>query len=319
MFEIVADEKSILANFISSKYNKKIIKPRIKSFADSESFIYIKEFGELSKKNVLVFQQFNFQRQDNFEVDLINNQLFKFFLLCDFIKKLGALKIFAFLPYLPYSRQDKVFNGKMEGAVTLIGNFFKVAQVDKLIVVDLHEPEIKKDFVIDLEEITMINFWSNFLQKMLSDCLQHDDICLVAPDEGRCQLVMRIAEILGLGFAYVEKRRVGVDQAVAIDLIGDVKDKISIIIDDIIDTGKTAVSASQLLKKNGTKAILGCFTHCVMTQDSIEKIEKSNYTEIFVTDSVILNDRIKNSNKINIVSINNLLYEHVEKIWKNLK
>ena len=321
MFEIIADEKSLLANFVESKFNKKIIRPIIGSFADSESFVRIKEFGEISKKNIFIIQQFNFQRESNSKVDILNDQLFKFFLLCDFVKKLGAAKIFAFLPYLPYSRQDVVFSGKMDGSIDLIAKFFEAAHVDALFSFDLHEPKIKRKFDIDLEEVSMVNFWFDFLKKFKNDLEQSNKLnwCLVAPDEGRFSFIAKVAEMLDVGFAYIKKVRIAKDEAVAIELVGNVKDKIAIVLDDIIDTGKTACNASQLLLEKGAKRVFGCFTHCVITNGAIEKIKTSGYEKIFVTDTVVLNDDIINCEKINVLTVEKILFNCIETVWKNLK
>lgn len=321
MFEIVADEKSILANFVASEFDKKIIRPRVGIFADSETFVRIRQFGEVLNKTVFIIQQFDFPREGDSPIDSLNDQLFKFFLLCDFVKKLGAKKIIACLPYLPYSRQDKVFNGKMDGTIGLIGKFFQSAEVDKVLSFDLHEPAIKKTFAVPLEEMSVDGFWYDFLKELRMNFSPDDQTqwCLVAPDKGRCPFAIRIADMLGMGFAYVEKERIAKDDVVAIKLVGDVKDKIVVVIDDIIDTAKTACNASELLSENGSKKIFGCFTHSVMTPGAIQKIEQSGYEKVFVTDTTVLNDETISCEKITVLNVQNLLYQCIETVWKNLK
>ena len=317
-FEIVANKDSFLADVVADFFNKKIIRPEIENFADTETVVRFSEFLDFSNKTIFLIHQFSFFNKNIDDGISINNQLFKIFLLIDLMKKMGAKKIIGLFPYLPYSRQDKSFKGRYIGAISLIGKFFKQAGTEQIISVDLHELEIKKFFEVKLDEINLEQFWTNFLSDSKKELFQELNLeyCIVSPDKGRIEKNKKIAEQTGMDFAYIHKKRIGKDIPIALDLVGSVQNKIVIVIDDIIDTARTAINACDILIKNGAKKVIGCFTHAVMTKGAIEKVDKSRFDKIFITDSIQLENNILNYKKISILSIGNLLCNWI-KDFKN--
>lgn len=303
--EIISQKGSTFAQSLSSCLGKKLINVEVQDFADTETYIKFSDVELIKNKNLCVIQQFSFSNKD---LNSVNNQILKFLLLVDFLKKAGAKKIVAVLPYLPYSRQDKSYYDKYVGAINFIGKIFKTAGLEKIIACDLHESDIQNDFVVDLNEILLSFFWADFIKGNFNT----KNIYLVSPDEGHRKTVKAIAEKLNVEFGYIEKERVGSDRTKALKFIGDARDKTIFLIDDIIDTANTAVNACAMLKDNGAKKIIGCFSHGVFTQGSIEKIEKDSFERIFVTDSIVQGKDVIGCEKISIVSIVNLICDFLK-------
>jgi ribose-phosphate pyrophosphokinase len=306
-WQIVVAKDSALANSLASFLNQSVLQIAVKRFADTESFVDFSEFEKIQNKNICVVQQFCFSKYEG-----VNEQLFNFLFLSDFLKKAGAKKITAVLPYLAYSRQDKSFDKKFVGAIEFVGKFFKDVGIDDVVCVALHEPDIKSFFATKLYEISLADFWSKFLLnfKNESNKNSNEKICLVSPDKGRISRVKKVAELIGADFANIEKQRTLVDRSIALNLVGDVRGKSVAIVDDIIDTGTTAINACELLLKNGAKKVIGCFTHGIFSDNSIEKIEKSLFEKIFITDTIELKKEVLSNKKINVLSINNLLCDY---------
>jgi len=301
--EIVAQKDMPFAKALATSFDQEIIIAQIGDFADSESFVNIPESQKLSGKDVIVVQQFLFNGLS------LNDQLFKFLLLVDFVKKAGAKKIVAVVPYIAYSRQDKTFKGDYKGAIELIGKLLKTSGVDDVVTFELHAPEIKNSFALNLHEITMQQFWADFIKKELED----KQYCLISPDKGGEKRVEKVAKILGKDFGYIKKERIDVDNPKAYELVGDVKGKVVVIVDDILDTAKTAEGSCDLLIKKGAKEIFGCFTHPVLSSGSIERIEKCALQKVFITDTITVENKIKGSSKFQVLSVGNLLCDYVKK------
>ncbi|MBD3273151.1 ribose-phosphate diphosphokinase [Candidatus Dependentiae bacterium] len=295
-FEIVSLNNSDFINYIENNLNKKIIRVKSGKFADSETYIEPLDVS-LKNKNVFVIQQFSFDNKS------INDQIAEFLFFTDLIKKSGAKKIYAHLPYLPYSRQAKYFGSDILGPVNLLGKIFKAASINFVFSFELHEGAIKNIFEVPLVEISLIQFGVDFFNKNKGKLFADKDICFVSPDEGRANFIEKIAKMAGRDFAYVKKERKDKDKAVAKQLVGEVKNKNVIIIDDIIDTGNTAIGACDLLLDNGAKSVTGFFAHAVLSKDSVKKMDESGFEDIFITDAVLIGDKLKESKKIKQTSL----------------
>ncbi len=324
-FEFIAQKNTSLAQFLSSCFNKKIISIEVESFADTESYIKFSDIKLIKNKNLCIIQQFSFLNKplprlwftgkNDSCINPINEQFFKFLLLIDFLKKAGAKKIIAILPYLPYGRQDKSFYDRYVGPISVVGKFLKSSGINQVISFDLHEPSIKSDFALDLQEIDLVDFWAKFIRDKFVD----EKKCIVSPDRGGMQRAEKISKILNVDFAYVEKKRIDSDKTIALRLKGKVKDKQIILVDDILDTGMTAINASKLLKEKGAKNIIGCFAHGIFANDVVQKLETSNFDKIFVTNTIKLRDDVLKSEKISVVSIDDLLCDYLKKSFNKLR
>ncbi len=307
-FEIVSLNSSSFINLIEDGLDKKIIRVESGNFADSEYYIKPPDIS-VKDKDIFVIHQFSFENKS------INNQLLELLFLTDLIKKLGAKKIHVILPYLPYSRQEKTFNTQIIGPINLIGKLFKSASIDEVFSFELHEGSIRKIFSIPLVEISLIDFCSGFFDMHKGKLFESNNVCFVSPDEGRAKFIEKIAKNAGKPFAYIKKERKNKDEAVAKELIGDVSGMHVIIIDDILDTGNTAISACDMVLNNGAKSVIGFFAHSVLSKGSIDKLNKSGFEKIFITDTVLVGDKLKDSigDKIQQTSISKILIMFIKK------
>ncbi|MFA5074683.1 MAG: ribose-phosphate diphosphokinase [Candidatus Babeliales bacterium] len=310
---IVSPKYSEWGKFLAFSLNQELITIEIDKFADTESSIKI-DFAEkdFSNKKIFIVWQFYFFLKENFCDNYINSQIFDLLISIDLIKQKGAKEIICVLPYLPYSRQDKSACRKFVGPIDLLGKILKNIGVNNIIVLDLHEPEIKNNFALKIIEIKTIEFWVNFLKNFKNNS---DNLCIVSPDKGRVEFDKEIAKLLNIDLAHIEKTRIKNDFSVALKLNGDVKNKHAIIIDDIIDTSRTAVNACDILLQNGAKSVIGCFTHAIFASESLERIKNSKFNKIFITDTITFDPKfLEKNHKINILSIKNFFKEEFLKI-----
>ncbi len=240
----------------------------------------------------------------------LNDQLVSFLVACDLLKNIGAKKITVILPYLAYSRQDESFDGKFVGSIKLWGRFFKEAGINRVFACDLHSEKLLNLFDVDLEEISLVNFWADHIKSNFSDEINKNLVCIVSPDRGGFNRASAVAKILNVPVACVDKKRVSPDNPVALCLHGDVNSKVAIIVDDIIDTGKTSIQASLMLKMHGSTKIIGVFTHAIFSQGAMDRLMKSEFCKIYVSNS-LPDLSAQSHDKISICSINKYLIQKI--------
>lgn len=306
-FEIVSVGRSCLASDIADKFKKTVLSLELTHFADTESHIKLSNdiINIIKDKSIFLVYQFEFA-SDKF----INDQLFSSILLVNLLKKVGVEKIVLCLPYLPYSRSDKSDYGNFIGDIDLVCNILKLAGVESLISCDLHAPKIKDLVDLDILEVDMTDFWTDLLKEEGFSNISKD-ICLVSPDKGAMERNRKVAVELAADFAFIEKVRVKADLPMMFSLHGNVKGKTVIILDDIIDTARTSVSACDLLLKHGAKKVIGCFTHAVLSDGAVDRIEQSKFEKVFVTDSVALNVSSGLSKKFSVKTIGDFLCQKI--------
>lgn len=288
-----------IINDIAKSFNSKVQVLKIKNFADSEINLNLKNFPSFKNKTILINGQFEFNKQNS-----INEQLMNLFFVLDTIKKTMPKKMILLIPYLPYSRQEVGINNHL-GPLEVVLNNIQNTGISKIICCDLHEPSIIKNFKNLFIEIRFDIIWQNLIKS-----LKIKNIALASPDKGGSSRVKRIAEALNIDYVLITKKRIKDDLAVPIKLDGDVKNKTIILIDDIIDTSRTAINACNLLLKNGAKEVFGCFAHGILSKNSSTLINKSKFKKIFVTNSVTSVSKLKNK-KIDIISVNDYLTKQI--------
>ena len=316
--EFVANKNSDLAFKLADYFKKQIYEIEVNHFADSETFIKQNKSEDLKQfKNFFITNQFYFSNKSIYSSS-INNQLFDFLFLIDSVKKIGAENITAFLPYLLYSRQEQnSFSKDKLGLLELVINFLKIAGVNKLFVCEMHEIEVIKKLKLEVINIDLKDFWLEFLKsekfKNLINC-DFSQICFVSPDKGGKQRNKKIAQELGSSFAFIEKKRVSADNPIALSLHGDIEGKVVIMIDDIIDTGRTSVKACEMILKNGAKKVFGCFSHAVLSSGAADLLKNSLFEFVFITNTILI-DKNSLPNKFFVVSIDKYLSKYFNKLF----
>jgi ribose-phosphate pyrophosphokinase len=306
---VVDCQESQLSQDLAKTLNIPLIKVQIKKFADTELYVDLNNPEQLEGADILLAFQF-------FKNNLISlhDQFIGLIILTDFLKKLNAKSVSVFIPYLPYSRQDLSYDGKAIGPITLIGDILRTAGIDKVLSCDLHSPEVLSLFGPGLTEIELSPFWTNFLKTRFADEIAKKTLCIVSPDSGGYERACSVAHALNIPVACVSKKRVGPDATEALGLDGDVAGKVVVIVDDIVDTGKTATQACDILKKHGALSVTGVFTHGVFSPGAAAQLINSNFDHIYVSNTIPVYLNFKND-KISVVSCSEFI---IEKILENL-
>lgn len=238
----------------------------------------------------------------------INERIMELLIVIDAVKRASSKKINVILPYFPYSRSDKKDQPGVPVTAKLMAQLLESAGADRIITCDLHNPAIQAYFNIQCDRLT----GDILLQKYFKD-KEIKNMVVVATDAGSSKKAYKYSEYFKCPMALIDKRRMANDDnAVAVNIIGDVKNKTAIIFDDEISTGGTILEAAKIVKLNGAEKIyVGCI-HGILCGDSIKKLQDSDIEEIVVTNTVpILTE--KQINKLKVISIAKLFAEIIRR------
>ena len=269
-------------------------------FADGEFYVRINE--SVRGAHVFVIQP---------TCKPVNDNLMKLLIIIDAIKRASASKITAVVPYYGYSRQEKKTQGREPITAKLVANLIATAGANRIINVDLHESAIQGFFDMPSDHISAIPIIGEyFLNKNFKG-----PVVVVSPDAGGTPRARKLAKILLSELAIVDKRRPKPNMSTVMNIIGDVRGKTAILIDDIVDTGGSMVKAAESLKEAGAVEVFGACTHPVFSNDAIEKIEKSCIKELIITNTIPVEKQIK---KIKVLTIAPLLGEIIKRVYLDL-
>ncbi len=236
----------------------------------------------------------------------VNDSIMELLLLLDALKRASAGRITAVIPYFAYARQDRKDKPRVPISARLLADLITTAGAQRLIIVDLHSPQIQGFFNIPVDNLYALGVLYEYLSKRLEG-----DVVVVSPDAGGVERARLLANRLGSSIAIIYKRRPEPNVAEVLDLIGDVKNKTAVIIDDIIDTAGTVVAATHMLLSKGAKSVFVCATHGVFSGPAIERLKESPIEEVIVTNS--LNMEGKKLEKLRVVSIAPLVGEAIRR------
>jgi len=232
-------------------------------------------------------------------------------LLCiDALKRSSAKNITTVIPYFGYARQDRKVVPRTSISAKLVSNLITQAGADRVVTLDLHAGQIQGFFDIPVDNLFATPIFARHVKKNIKS----KNIICVAPDVGGTERARALGKILDVGLAIVDKRRPAPGKSKVMNIIGNVKDKTCIIVDDIIDSGGTIVNAAKALTDRGAKDVYVYITHGVLSGEAVKKIQKSNIKKLVITDSIDNNDRVKNARNIEVLTISNLLGEAIKRI-----
>lgn len=275
---------------------------RVKTFSDGESMI---EIGEnVRGRDVYVIQS---------TCAPTNNNLMELLVMTDALKRASAATITAVIPYYGYARQDRKAAPRTPITAKLVADLITTAGVDRVVTVDLHAGQIQGFFNIPVDNLYAAPVILEYLKKRFAG----EQIVMVTPDAGGTERARAFAKRLECTLAVIDKRRTGPNVAEVMHLIGDVRDKIAIILDDMIDTAGTLTQAAKALKENGARAIYACATHGVLSGPAIERINKSDIEEVVLTDTIPLGDKGQDTSKVRVLSVAELLAEAIRRIHED--
>jgi len=271
------------------------------------------EVFEFSNENVFVHFQENIRARDVFLVQTmtppVNTRLMELFIMIDAARRASAGRITAVIPYYPYSRSDKKDQPRIPITARLIANFLETSGADRLLTVDLHAGQIQGFFNIPVDELTALTILSNYFKEK-----RIPNLTVVATDVGGAKGARRMADRLDAPLAIVEKRRISNDERVEVmTIIGDVKDRAVLIVDDEVLTAGTLVATAETVTEHGATAVYAAATHPILAADAVERIEKSPIQEMAFTDTIPLpsDKRLPN---MTVLSVAPLLGEAIRRI-----
>ncbi|MEJ5228808.1 MAG: ribose-phosphate pyrophosphokinase, partial [Pseudothermotoga sp.] len=243
---------------------------QVSRFSDGEINVKINE--TVRGHDVFVLQSFS---------PPVNENVMELLIMIDAFKRASANSIAVVIPYYGYARQDRKAKGRDPITAKLLANLITVAGATRVLTVDLHAEQIQGFFDIPLDNLYSFPVFSEEILKLYKD--EKSDLVVVAPDVGAVRRASKFAEKLGVSLAILDKRRPADNVAEIVHVIGDVKEKITLMFDDIIDTGGTLVQGAEILKKSGARRILACATHGVLSGNAVERIQNSNIDKVYIT------------------------------------
>ena len=288
-----------LSNKISKNLKNKLVNTSIRKFADGEIYIEINE--NIRGNSIFIIQSISSPANDN---------LMELLLCIDALKRSSAKNITTVIPYFGYARQDRKVVPRTSISAKLVSNLITNAGADRVVTVDLHAGQIQGFFDIPVDNL----FATPIFAKHIKRKIKSNNIICVAPDVGGVERARALGKKLDVGLAIVDKRRPSPGKSQVMNVIGNVKNKICILTDDIIDSGGTIVNAADALLKRGAKEVHVYATHGVFSGDAVKKIKNSKIKNLVITDSIDSSDKLKKVRNIEVLSISILLAEAIKRI-----
>jgi ribose-phosphate diphosphokinase len=277
---------------------------KIEHFLDGEVLVTPKE--SVRGKKVFIIQS---------TCKPVNDRLMELLVCVDAVKRASAKEIAVIVPYYGYARQDRKAAARQPITAKLVADMLMIAGIDRIVTVDLHAQQIQGFFDIATDDLTFIPLIAKYFENKFN---KEDNIVVVSPDHGGTVRARRLAERLEAPIAIIDKRRPRANVVEVSNVIGDVKDKTCIVVDDICDTGGSLVAGVKLLKEHGAKEIYTCVTHGVFSNNALDKIEDSPIKEMIISNTIPLSEEILNKyKKIKVLSIAEMLASIISSIAKD--
>ncbi len=288
-----------LSKDICKQLKLKLVNTNIKRFADGEIYVEINE--NIRGNSVFVIQSTSNPANDN---------LMELLLVIDALKRSSAKNITAVIPYFGYARQDRKVVPRTSISAKVVANLITNAGASRVVTVDLHAGQIQGFFDMPVDNLFTTPLFAKYIKRKL----KNKNLICVSPDVGGVQRTRALATRIKANLAIIDKRRPRPGQSKVMNIIGNVRGKTCIIVDDIIDSGGTIVNAAEALKKNGANEVYVFITHAVLSKDASNKIKKSKIKKLIITDTIDNLQKTKNNSKIEVLSISSLMAEAIKRI-----
>ncbi len=283
-----------------SKYLKnRLVRSSIRKFSDGEIYIEINE--NIRGNSIFVIQSVSSPANDN---------LMELLLCIDALKRSSAKNITAVIPYFGYARQDRKVVPRTSISAKLVSNLITNAGADRVVTIDLHAGQIQGFFDIPVDNLFATPIFARHVKRKI----KNKNLICVAPDVGGTERARALGKFLHAGLAIIDKRRPAPGKSEVMNVIGSVKGKTCIIVDDIIDSGGTIVNAANALTDRGAKEVHVYVTHGVLSGKAVEKIKNSKIKRLVITDTIDNSDRVKGAKNIEILTISQLVGEAIKRI-----
>jgi len=286
-----------LAEKIAEYYGKELGKSIVVEFSDGE---FQPSFEQNIRGNDVFIIQSTFAPSEN---------LFELLMMIDAAKRASARRIIAVIPYFGFARQDRKDKPRVSIAAKLVANLLTAAGVQRIITMDLHADQIQGFFDVPVDHLYGSTVFIPYVKS-----LNLPNLTFASPDTGGTRRAGMYAKTLGTGFVICYKQRTKPNEVGKMELIGDVKDKNVILLDDIVDTGNTIVKAAYLMMENGAASVRAVITHPLLTGSAYEMIENSPFTEVVVSDTIPLHHQ---SSKIHVITVAKLISDVIRRVENN--
>jgi ribose-phosphate pyrophosphokinase len=290
-----------LAEAIAAYLGVPLTKCQVRRFADMEIFVEIQE---------------NVRGQDTFVVQSTsyptNDHLMEMLIMIDALRRASARRITAVIPYFGYARQDRKAGPRTPISAKLVANLITRAGADRVLTVDLHAGQIQGFFDIPTDNL----FAAPVIVHDIQQRLELDNVMVVSPDVGGVVRARALAKRIDAPLAIVDKRRERAGESEVMNIIGDVRGKICILIDDIVDSGGTLCNAADALRVQGAREVFAYITHGVLSGGAAARVAASSLKELVLTDTIQSTEAIRVSKNIRVVSIGPLIAEAIARIAK---
>jgi len=289
-----------LAEKICEKLGKPLGHVEVRRFSDGEMFVEVRE--NVRGRDVYVIQSTSYP---------VNDSLMELLILIDALKRASAKEITAVIPYYGYARQDRKVAPRTPISAKLVADLLTAAGATRIVSMDLHAGQIQGFFDIPSDNLFAMPVLVENLKKEMAE---RSDLVFVSPDAGGVERARAYAKRLDGTVAMIDKRRTGPNVAKAMHVVGDVKDKYAIIVDDMIDTAGTLTEAANAVMDHGALGISAVATHGVLSGPAVDRIMASRIDRVLVTDTIPASDRVKACPKIRQFSVADLLAEAIYRI-----
>ena len=288
-----------LALEVASELGEKIVNVTVTKFSDQEVFVEILE--NVRGKNVFVIQSTSAPANDH---------LMELLITIDALKRASAQTITAVIPYFGYARQDRKVGPRTPISAKLVANILTTAGIDRLLTIDLHAGQIQGFFDIPVDNL----YAAPIITKDINTKYKSKDIVVVSPDVGGVVRARNIANRINANLAIVDKRRDKANTSEVMNIIGDVRNRDCLVVDDIVDTAGTLCNAADALKSAGARSVSAYISHGVLSGPAIKRISESKLSELVITNSIAASKQIVDSPNIRVLNLASLIAEAIRRI-----
>lgn len=271
----------------------------VKRFSDGETSVDIHE--SIRGKDIFIVQS---------TCSPTNEHLMELLVMLDATKRASAKRVTAVIPYFGYARQDRKASPRAPITAKLVANLLTVAGADRVLTMDLHAGQIQGFFDIPVDNLYAKPVMLQYIRDRFPE-----DLCVVAPDAGGVERARAYAKPFKADLAIIDKRRERANESNVMHIIGDVKGKICLIVDDIVDTAGTLTNGATALLDSGAAKVAACCSHGVLSGPAISRVSESGIEELIITDTIPLRNDAKSCGKITVLTVAPLLAEAIKRTY----
>jgi ribose-phosphate pyrophosphokinase len=291
----------VLAEEIAQALGTRLAEAEVSQFSDGEVFVQVNE--NVRGADVFVIQP---------TCPTVNHNIMELLIMVDALRRASASRITAVLPYYGYARQDRKVQPRVPITAKLVADLIAAAGTQRVLTIDLHAAQIQGFFNIPVDHLFAAPVLLKYFQQRLAEGVW-ENLVVVAPDAGGVERARAFAKRLGTSLAIMDKRRTAANEAKIMHVIGDVRGRDVILLDDIIDTAGTICQAVSALREEGARRVLASCAHAVLSGPAVKRLEESAIEEVVVTNTIPLREE-QRSPKITVLSVASLLAEAIHRI-----